>query len=592
MLLIKRIIYVGTILLFTGAVYSQVLIPAAQYEKDFRVRCDTLLQGLAEETELPSFPNIAARLKTGMDIEGAFEDFRQLLQNPTGSIFYSYPVIGVYLHFEDMFTEDIKELVKEVFRSTPIYRGDTENHLLMYYTSLYLAAQTFPDLDKWFNGKTSEENLNEAKGFLNYWYDITFSKGQGEFDSPVYITLYINTLLLLTDFAKEEDIQIKSRMALDLVLVDLAAEYLNGIYGGGHSRIYQRTIFDDREDDFSVFAYLYFGDIKKQIKGFGYFAAISDYTLPQIIYHIATDRNQPYIHKEKKRVRNVIRFSDELNPPVYKYTYMTKDYVLGSLQGGILQPIQQHTWDLSINMEKKYNTVFSLHPYYSGYELAMFFPERLKIMTEDVIKSKGTYNKEDKWTGSSPYERTFQHEKTIIVLYDINPTDYVKHIDAFFPKSLDNLERSELGWVFGESGNVFFGYLPLKNYEWTEEGEFGYRLRSSFLKNGLIFEVTSKDNISSFEEFKRRIISNSLDYTNFDENLTVQYRNSDGDLMKFTYPDKRYLNDKEMRFDEYKLFESPYISAEIEEKKIEIKYKSLRRVLDLENLRIEDYIAK
>ncbi|MFC1725053.1 hypothetical protein ACFL4T_05455 [candidate division KSB1 bacterium] len=587
---VKKIISI-LLIFVSGSVFSQFLIPHYKYENDFRTRCDTLLYSIAKEVTSASFPSVAARLKTGIDVEGALTDLNQILDNPQGSIFYSYPLIGTYLYFKDMLPDDIKEKVKNVFRNTPIYRGDTENHLLMYYTSIYLAAQTFENLDRWFNGKSTQENLNEAKGFLNYWYDITFSKGQGEFDSPVYITLYINTMLLLTDFAIEDDIQIKSHMALDLVLVDLAAEYLNGIYGGAHSRIYQRTIHDDRYDDFSVFAYLYFGGLEKQVKSYGFIAALSGYRLPQIIYHIAQDRSDPYVHKEKKRVRNIIRFHDELNPPVYKYTYMTKDYVLGSLQGGILQPIQQHTWDLSFVQKRKFNTVFSLHPYYSGYELAMFFPERLKIMTEDVVQSKGTYNKEDKWTGSSPYERTFQHENTIIVLYNIDPDDNVKHIDAYFPKSLDNLERTELGWIFGNGGNIYFAYLPLKSYDWTEE-ENGYRLRSPFLKNGLIFEVSSKDKYSSFEEFKRDIIANPLDYTNFDDILTVQYQNSSGESLKFTYPDKRHINDKEIDFTEYKLFESPYVFSEVESKKIEIRYQTLRRVLDINNLRIEDYIQK
>ena len=53
---------------------------------------------------------------------------------------------------------------------------------------------------------------------------------------------------------------------------------------------------------------------------------------------------------------------------------------LGSIQGGILQPIQQHTWDVTFGHEMENATLFTLHPFYSGYELAMFFPEEIRAI--------------------------------------------------------------------------------------------------------------------------------------------------------------------------------------------------------------------
>jgi len=49
------------------------------------------------------------------------------------------------------------------------YRGDTENHWLLYYTSLYLMAQMYPDQpgDTWFTGKSSAENMADARQQLD-----------------------------------------------------------------------------------------------------------------------------------------------------------------------------------------------------------------------------------------------------------------------------------------------------------------------------------------------------------------------------------------------------------------------------------------
>ncbi len=65
----------------------------------------------------------------------------------------------------------------------------------MYYVSLYLASQKWKGEDgsKWFAGKSSEENLKEAEGWINNWIEITTTIGQGEFDSPNYDALLFNS---------------------------------------------------------------------------------------------------------------------------------------------------------------------------------------------------------------------------------------------------------------------------------------------------------------------------------------------------------------------------------------------------------------
>ena len=124
---------------------------------------------------------------------------------------------------------------------------------------------------------------------------------------------------------------------------------------------------------------------------------------------------------------------------------MTADYVLGSLQGGILQPFQQHTWDVTWVSTRPHNTIFSVHPSWSSRELGMFFPEELNVLAEDVDRYKLVYRSPDKWNSSSPYEQTFQHNNVLIVLYNIAAGAQHAHIDGFFPKTLDdrNLLRAE-----------------------------------------------------------------------------------------------------------------------------------------------------
>jgi len=315
--------------------------------------------------------------------------------------------------------------------------------------------------------------------------------------------------------------------------------------------------------------------------------AMSSYRLPDIIYQIATDRSRPYVHTETKRVRNVIRFGLEKNPPVFKYTYMTSHYALGSLQGGILQPIQQHTWDVTYVSDKPNNTLFTLHPFYSGKELAMFFPEEQKFLADEVDRYHKVYTNPQKWNSSSPYEQTFQHKNTIIVLYDIVKGAMHPHIDGFFPKNLDERIEDASSWIFCRAGATYVAFFPLKPCQWIEE-DVNWRWRSKELKNGVVLEVGSSDEDGSFEQFKQRVTRGKPEFQGFDKNLTVQYRTRSGDRMKFTFNGERVLNGKPVKLTDYRFFNGPFLQSDRGSGVVKMTYRDRVRVLDFNTVTVKE----
>ena len=153
-----------------------------------------------------------------------------------------------------------------------------------------------------------------------------------------------------------------------------------------------------------------------------YYLLASGYQPPEILRLIATDRSQPYTHYERKRTRNRWRFNDELHGPVYKTTYVRREYAVGSDQGGVLQPIQQHSWDVTWAVPDPrgvQNTLFTLNPHSSISELQTYFVFAPDNAVEAVVRSKKTYDSPDKFLGGSPYEKIFQDQDTVIALYDI-----------------------------------------------------------------------------------------------------------------------------------------------------------------------------
>lgn len=564
----------------------------AQTDSLFEARKSRLIDVVSREEEKSPYV-IASKIHRNFETDRALLLLDSLTYDKgIGGMFYSYSLIGTYLFTKDALPDSLRQKVRLAYRNRMMYRGDTENHWVMYYTGLYLAAQTWPGEpgETWFNGKSSEENLREAGGWLNEWFRISSTIGQGEFDSPTYFITFVTPMIALYEFAADPMMKARAQLMLDLLFVDFAAEHLEGNYGGGHSRDYPEDIINPLGAPSTMWAWLYFGEPKfeqweetrfrpRNRGGWeAVFGALSSYRLPSIIREIATDRSEAYVHTETKRVRNIIRFGKEKNPPVYKYTYVTGDYVLGSLHGGILQPIQQHTWDVTLSSQKPYNTIFTLHPYYSGDELGMFFPEELKFLSDEVDRYHKVYTNPGKWNSSSPYEQTFQHRNTLIVLYALEEGTMHPHIDGFFPKNLD--ERLILdGWVFCRLDEAYVGMYFVKPGKWIEE-KVNWRWRSEAMKNGVIVEVGSAKEDGSFQAFQKKVLSTTIDSKEFGQKTALRYVNRHGIEMKFSFNGPRIMNGKVIRLDDYQFFDGPFIQSEKRSGVITIRCRGKTRVLD------------
>lgn len=541
----------------------------------------------ADTAQTDNFIIAAAKIRIGNSPEKGIAMFDRALrrtENSPAGMFAIYQMMIGYLSVEEKLPQWLKNKVRDYLAVANFYRGDTENHLTMYYTGLYLAAQTFPDLpaDKWYTGKSSAENMKEAIGWFDYWMKITTTIGQGEFDSPTYMAVFLAPMFGLCQFAADPVMKQNALVMLHWLIADFAVEHLDGIYVGAHSRDYPDRVITPRHasSEMTYWAWLLFGTLEPRFNYTLLTAALSDFDLHEILFKIATDRSQPYVHTETKRVRNIIRLGDQKNPPVYKYTYMTKDYALGSMMGGILQPIQQHTWDVTFMTDSPYMRIFTVHPYIGAPDLGMFFPEEMKFAFDEVSRAHTYYGSENKWSATSPYEQTFQHKNALIVLYNIPEGEKFPHIDGFFPKDLTRREVDPSGWIFCHAGKTFIAYFPLKPYQWIEEAEC-FRLRSYDLKNGCVVEVAQQEEYASFEDFKKQIQNNTLVRDTFDQTLMVSYSTSEGDVMTFKYDGARRLNGKLINFADYKLFRGPFLNAEVGSRKLEIRYKNKGMILDM-----------
>jgi hypothetical protein len=618
--MLNKRVFVGWLLLGVLAWSGLVLAPPAsaqelgehRMERADRVqafldRRDQLLDHYA--TRMPAddysrggYADITAKLNRGVDLDWCAIRLDSLMQNPRGDMFWMYPVTTLMYAAQDKLPDSTWHQMRDLWRTYAPFRGDTENHWAMYYASLYLMAQLFPDdpAESWYTGKSSQENFDEAEEYLLSWMDLTTTIGQGEYDSPHYLLVYVAPMSMLYAFAEDPAMRTRAQMMLDYLLADFAAENLGGSYVGAHSRVYEREAVAPWRLGTTGLSWLAFGEGPEWMRHELVSFALSGYVPPAILHHIATDRSAPYVHVEGKRTRHRIRYSEVKNAPVYKYTYVRPEYALGSTQGGLLQPIQQQTWDLTwvpsdgAVMDAR-TTLFSVQPYSSPVELGMYFAEMQEFIVEIVVRSKTEYDSPDKLTGGSPYEQVFQHEDALVALYDIPEDNRFPHVNAFFSDELQDLTEDDSGWIFAHGGEALIAYYPFQPYTWEpvrdqiDTTRTHQRLYSPHLKNGAVVQVAPASAFDSFEAFMEAVRALPLEVST-DPTPSVTFTTLGGDVLAGTYGETPTIDGTPIDYENWPLYAGPFLRADQGSRQLEMRYGPMRRLLDFNTVTIKEWI--
>ena len=610
---------------FTGPVPSTAPVADASVRRaNYLDRVDEVLtwrlaQLKPTDALLPDMAAIAAKLARHEDADLCSRSVIAQMKEPGSGPFWMFPVVSVAFLGRDQLSAEAKAAIRHAWRTAYQVRGDTENHWAMYYTSLYLMSELYPNepADSWYTGKSSEENLAEAREYLIHWMDLTTTVGQGEFNPTHYIGEYAIPMLYLSTWAKDPAMRQRGKMTLDWLFADLAQNTLNGMLRGANARTDDISVLERWNALASYFSWQLFGNTPPT-PGYGgwgvYFAvAAKNYQVPDVVYAIATDRDADYLQRDLKRSRRRWRFSDVLMAPVYKTSYMRRDYAVGSFQGGLADPIQSHVWDVTWAVPDPrgvHNTMFSVHAFSSSMAMQMYFTAYPEPMIQGVAKEgKPSYDAPDKLLGCSPYEQVFQDLDTVVALYDIPAGTRFPRVNGFFSKDLTQVTEDKSGWIFAQGGNTYLAYRPLAAYTWEplrlykqvkppagqsyayERVDSGDKLLvSPHLKNGTILQAASASEFKDFAAFKAAINALPLTYS-LDPVPTVTLRTLRGKTIVVQYGAAPLVDGAVLDYTKWKLFEGPYLNAEKGSRKLTITHGRLQRVLDFNTLTISDSVT-
>ena len=389
---------------------------------------------------------------------------RYLEEAPFGDMFWMLPQV-MYIGARQACLGGQDETIlamRALWQTYQPYRGDTENHWLMYHTALYLMSTWFPQVGSagWFNGRSALENQASCGGYLAHWMHEVAATGIGEFHSPHYLPMYVSPLALLVQFATDDTLRHQATETLDALLRSFARSTVQGYYVGGMSRVYPTPLLYRAINPSTTFAWLLFGEpnfapdaLNVVLRRPGYrphgvvlCLAMSTYEPPADLPvwrdpwqegSLAPHEADTYV--ERHRTRRRIRYEPG-TIPVRRVTHRYPHISLGSVQGGLLQPIQQHTWEVFWTPPEGAPTpscFFALHPYGGAYELGMYFPEEPRLMTEAVTRhEKATYMLPYKWTGGSPHETVQQTGDTLTATYDLPDDEPRPWVQLFVPQGM------------------------------------------------------------------------------------------------------------------------------------------------------------
>jgi len=605
-------------------------VPPADFATDARrtaylARANEVLQWYVDSIT-PGEPatfaagQIAAKLARREDSAAVSARVVELMSVPQSQdMFWMFPWTAISCLGRDQLTPEAKAAIRGQWRTYFPMRGDTENHWAMYYASLYLMTELYPEdpAESWFNGKSSAENRAEARDYLIHWMDLATTIGQGEFNPTHYIGEYAIPMLYLATWARDPEMKIRGRMKLDWLLADLAENTLNGVLRGPNARTDDTTVIQRWQALASYFSWQCFGNTPPPAGygGFGVWFAVAaaNYEVPEVIHRLAVDREKDYLQHDLKRSRRRWRYSDVPMAPVYKTNYMRRDYAVGSYQGGLADPIQTHVWDVTWAVPDPrgvHNTMFSAHPYASPHVMQAYFTELPDHMLELLAnQGKPSYDVSDKILGGSPYERVFQDLDTVVALYDIPEGTRYPRVNGFFSKDLGNLTEDKSGWIFAQGGNTYLAYRPLAPFHWehllgykqlpstsgykwerVDRGDKGDKLLvSPHLKNGTILQAASVDEFKDFAAFQAAIRALPLTYS-LEPVPTVKFTTLRGKAVVCTYGAAPAVDGQPVDYTKWKLFEGPYLNAEKGSRKLTITHGRLERVLDFNTLTITDRV--
>jgi hypothetical protein len=506
----------------------------------------------------------------------------------------------------------------------------TESHYILFASAGYLAGQLYPDQTFINSGRSGIEMMEIFRPRILRWMDLRFYTGFSEWLSNVYYDEDLTALLNLVDFCKDEDIQRRSAMLIDLLLFEIAVNSFSGVFGSSHGRSYEPMQKWAAQESIT--------DTQKLLFGRGIFAGSDNmsaasfalslrYRVPDVIYAIANDYQrdellqrqrvgicidqanwwglkpdgfengmqlltlEAYLHPRTARlfVKMLNRFNWWDNP--YFAPFSQRRRMLQILNTTRLLPsiVHYYRYDVCRNTREEANLytyrtpdymLSSAQDYRKGYGgdqqhiwQATLGPDAVCFTTHPARLSGSPPNY---WTGSGSLPRVAQIKNVLISIYHITrfPALYVPnelgYTHAWVPRDRyeELIERD--GWIFARLGNAYLALLSQHPYRWHDlPGEDqGREVLVEGKDNIWICELGRREVDGDFSQFVDRILQAEVLFSR----LGVCYQSPSQGLLEFSWDGLFRQDGRDVPIGDFPRYGSPYVQVDFPSELIPIRF--------------------
>lgn len=451
-----------------------------------------------------------------------------------------------------VYCQDISKVTDaETLISKTWHIHESENHHLQRFSTIWHFSKLLKD-DQRYKHRTYDDGKTPLEHY-NAWthYALEYLKERArkglfvEIGSPGYGLMSLKGIYGFYDYAEDEALKRTAGMLLDLFWASWAEEQIDGVRGGGKTRIYQGHSSRDVNDSIRRAAWYYLGRGEGTPPQANMFALItSDYRMPLVVMDIALDTNGRGVYEIAQR-RMGLAQDGYFTPPDYrlrtdyggllKYSYCTPEFILGTLMCEAL-PLQD--WAMISSQNRWHGVIFA------GYPSARIY---LQCRNDQPEK---TYNQQ--WS--------VQRKGTLIAqrLAGDEFSRTPNEMRVWFSNLGLSNRRQRQGWVFVEAESAYAAVRPVDGgFQWR--GANGDWLRCKNSLTPVIIEVASKSHYRDYSAFQESVLASELGY---DEPI-LTYVGLSGDRFTFysDYSHAPEINGQEVDYAPEHVFDSPFIHS-------------------------------
>ncbi|MDH4414652.1 MAG: hypothetical protein QE484_15180 [Rhizobium sp.] len=486
---------------------------------------------MARHGELRAGRAIAA-LAAGLPVDGVF---REIIGNTLAAIderrdcsdFVLVPLLWVAAVYRDRVPAD---LMVEIDRSILSYRywvdepGNdvmwfwSENHVLCFHVSQYLAGRLYPDQRFECSGRFGREQAELAHHRLMRWFESVEAHGLAEWNSAAYYPIDFIGLLALEHLA-EGDVRDRARKLLDRLFLMIGLHTLAGVPAGTMGRAYDKELRAGPLTELAPFATVAFGQgwLNDGVAALPMFAAGS---------YIPPDAAQGVV-----------------DPPAGQA--VTAHYVQGHDEAARLVLYKTAAVQLSSTMDGK--------PGGRGHQQHIL---DVRFAADPLAKAWVNHPGEDDpwghqrpsyWAGNGSMPRAAQYGNAALLLYDLGADARLPFTHAYVERRAFDAVILADNWIILKSGDGFAAMTatsPILPLETGPGAGIEFRARGTNIAWYVV--VAEGADADSFAQFRSQLAAISLDLGL--DGQSVRARQADGTLLTLDWTEGLSVDDRPYLF--------------------------------------------